>query len=161
MSDKPAKHAMKTACACLLACAAGAVAAQPQDPLKSPACAEALQSLQSARSAGAGAAAIEERRSAAAATCLGSAALPRRPSRVAQPPVAVPPPQIDVPVRVAPLPGPVLPPPPVAIDRAPTPALCDPGGCWANDGTHLRQVGPNLAGPNGLCTPQGALIACP
>ena len=161
MSDKPAKHAMKTARACLLACAAVAIAAQAQDALNSPACVEALESLQSARSAGAGAAAIEARRSAAAASCLGSAAAPHRPGRVAQPPVVVPPPQIDVPVRVAPLPGPVLPPPPVAIDRMPTPALCDPGGCWANDGTHLRQVGPNLGGPNGPCIPHGAQIACP
>lgn len=161
MSDKPAMDPMKTARACFLACMAAAAAAQDGDPLKSPACAQALERLQSARDANAGAAALEGLRSTAAATCLGSAAPPQRPGRVALPPVSVPPPQIDLPVRVAPLPPPVLAPPPVAIDRPPAPALCDASGCWASDGTHLRQVGPNLLGPNGMCTQQGALVACP
>ncbi|MEJ5988822.1 hypothetical protein WG902_02395 [Ramlibacter sp. PS3R-8] len=152
---------MNTARACLLACIAAAAAAQADDPLKSPACAQAIASLQSARNAGAETIAIEERRSAAAAICLGSAAPPQRPGRVMQPPVAVPPPQIDLPVPVAPLPPLVPAPPPVAIGRPPAPALCDAGGCWSSDGTHLRHVGPNLIGPNGLCTQQGVLIACP
>jgi hypothetical protein len=52
-------------------------------------------------------------------------------------------------------------PPPVPIQRPPTPVQCDIGGCWANDGTHLRQVGPNLAGPNGLCSQAGGLVYCP
>jgi hypothetical protein len=161
MSDKPAKVAVKMAFAFLLACSAGAVAAQGVDPLKSPACAQAIESLQAARSGGAGAEALEGGRSAAAAACLGSATLPQRPGRVAQPPVSVAPPQIDLPVRVAPLHPPVLAPPPVAIGRPPAPVLCDAGGCWASDGTHLRHVGPNLVGPQGPCTQQGALIACP
>jgi hypothetical protein len=49
----------------------------------------------------------------------------------------------------------------VAIQRAPLPATCDPGGCWTNDGTHLRHVPPSLAGPGGLCTQQGGLVFCP
>jgi hypothetical protein len=165
VSDKPASRPVKSACgfllACLLAFFASAAAAQAGDPLKSPACAQALASLQSARSAPATPAAIEGLRSAAAGTCLGSAPPAQRPGRVAQPPVSVAPPQIELPARAAPLPAPVLAPPPVAIGRPPMPAICDANGCWANDGTHLRQVGPNLAGPNGPCVPQGALIACP
>jgi hypothetical protein len=152
---------MHVASAFFLACVAAGAAAQAGDPLKSPACAQAIESLQSARNASASAGTVEGLRSAAADTCLGSAALPQRPSRVAQPPVAVPPPQIDLPVRVAPAAPPALAPPPVAIGRPPAPALCDASGCWANDGTHLRQVAPSLMGPGGLCTQQGALIACP
>ena len=161
MSDKPAKLAAGIAGACLLACFATAAVAQDADPLKSPACAQAIESLQSARSGGAGGPEVEGLRGAAAATCLGSATPPQRPGRVAQPPVSVPPPRIDLPVRVAPLAPPALAPPPVAIARPSAPALCDASGCWASDGTHLRQVGPNLMGPLGLCTQQGALIACP
>lgn len=152
---------LDTARACLFACIAATASAHADDPLKSPACALALERLQAARDGGAAAAALEGLRSTAAATCLGSATPAQRPGRVAQPPVAVPPPQVEVPVRVAPVPPPVLPPPPVAIDRPPTPALCDASGCWASDGTHLRQVGPNLLGPAGPCMQQGALIACP
>lgn len=161
LSDKPAKHAARCACACLLAFFAAAAAAQESDPLKSAACAQALGNLESARSAGGAPTVVEGLRAAAAATCLGSSAIPQRPGRVAQPPVSVPPQQVDLPVRVAPLPPAALPPPPVPIDRAPSPALCDASGCWASDGTHLRRVGPNLAGPGGPCVQQGALIACP
>ena len=38
---------------------------------------------------------------------------------------------------------------------------CDPGGCWANDGSRLNRVGPNLWGPRGICTVQGSLLQCP
>jgi hypothetical protein len=162
MSDKPANRTMKITCALLvLAALAAPVAAQQADPLKSNACGAALASLQSARSAGAAAGAVEQLRAAAAGTCLGSEVIPTRPTRIARPPVAVLPPQIDVPQRVAPLPAPVLPPPPVAIQRPPMPAHCDAGGCWSNDGTHLRHVPPTLAGPQGLCTQQGGLVYCP
>ena len=57
--------------------------------------------------------------------------------------------------------APALPPPPVAIGRPPRVTHCDAAGCWADDGRGLRHVGPNLAGPNGLCTQQGGLVYCP
>jgi len=138
--------------------------AAQQDPLKSAACGEALASLQAARAQPAASGAVEALRSAAASTCLGSAMPPTRPGRVLQAPIVVPPPQIEVPVQVAPLniPAPVPAPPPVAIQRAPAPALCDAGGCWSGDGTHLQHVPqPTLIGPRGLCTQQGGQVFCP
>jgi hypothetical protein len=150
---------MKIACALMLLLAAALPArAQDGDPLKSQACGAALASLQSARQRGGN---VDAQRQAAAAACLGTASRAARPSRIAQPPVVVPPPQIELPQRAAPLPPPTLPPPAVAIDRAPVPATCDAGGCWTSDGTHLRHVPPNLAGPAGLCTQQGGLVYCP
>jgi hypothetical protein len=38
---------------------------------------------------------------------------------------------------------------------------CDPGGCWASDGTRLQRVGPQLLGPRGFCSLQGGLLHCP
>lgn len=149
---------MKIACLLLLACACS-VDAQAADPLKSDACAEALSALQSARNANTGPREVERLRSAAAGTCLGNAPPPRRPSRVAQPPVSVPPPQIEVPQATRPPPAPALPPP--AIQRPAVPVQCDANGCWADDGTHLRQVPPTPAGPGGLCTQLGGVVYCP
>ena len=150
---------MKIACALLaLLAAAMPLRARDADPLKSPACGAALADLQSARQGGGDVAAS---RSAAASACLGSAALPSRPSRVLQAPVVVPPPQVEPAQRVAPLPAPVLPPPPVAIERAPAPATCDPSGCWTSNGTHLRHVPPSLVVPGGVCTLQGTVVSCP
>lgn len=160
LSDKLAMHALKTACALLLAAAALPVLAQ--DPLKSPACGAAVASLEAARAGGAEAARVEVLRAAAASTCLGMANAPTRPGRLAQPPLVVPPPRITpAPDSVVPLPALSLPPPPVAIERPPTPAVCDPGGCWTNDGTHLRQLPPSQIGPRGLCTQHGGLVYCP
>jgi hypothetical protein len=140
---------------------AGPGLAQGADPLKSPACGEALAGLQSARDGKAANASIETLRSRAATACLGQPGPPQRPGRVAQAPVVVPPPQIEIAPLPGPLPGPALPLPPVAIQRPPSPALCDAGGCWADDGTHLRQVPPSLAGPRGMCTQQGGQLLCP
>lgn len=154
---------MKIALALSLALAVLAPAgAQTGDPLKSDACGAALAQLEAARKSTAAApAAVQDLRSAAAAACLGSSAVPTRPSRVLQAPIVVPPPQIDLPAPLAPLPAPALPPPPVAIQRPPVPATCDAGGCWTNDGTHLRPLPPGLAGPNGLCVAQGGMVYCP
>jgi hypothetical protein len=156
MSDKPAKAVLRMACALLLA--AGGVQAQADDPLKSPACAEALAGLQAARGNGAAGGQVESLRGAAAAACLGSAVLPARPSRIAQQPIVVPPPQVEVPARPAPPPAPALPPPPVEVERAPGPALCDAAGCWTQGGSHLRHV-PSV--PGSLCTTQGTVVNCP
>jgi hypothetical protein len=152
---------MRIACALLPLLLATLPCGAQQDPLKSAACGEALASLQSARQSQAGPGAVEALRSAAANTCLGNATPPVRPGRVLQAPVAVPPPQIELPARAAPLPPPNLPPPPVAIDRLPSPALCDAGGCWTNDGTHMQHVPPTLIGPRGLCMQQGGQVYCP
>lgn len=135
--------------------------AQAADPLKSQACGLALESLQAARASGAAGARVEQLRAAAAASCLGSATLPQRPARVARPPVVVPPPQVEPPAAPAAPPAAALPAPAVAIDRPETPLVCDPGGCWSDTGTHLRQIGPGLAGPRGPCTQQGGLVYCP
>jgi hypothetical protein len=151
---------MKIACALLaLLAAAATVRAQETDPLKSPACGAALATLQAARQGGGSN--VDALRSAAAGSCLGSSTVPTRPSRVLQAPVVVPAPQIELPAQAVPMPPAVLPPPPVAIQRPPLPATCDAGGCWSNDGTHLRHVPPNLAGPGGLCTQLGGLVYCP
>jgi len=153
---------MKTACALLLLLAAALpLRAQDGDPLKSPACGTALATLQSARHSGAGAQRVEALRNAATRACLGTAAVSARPSRTTRPPVVVPPPATELPQRAAPLPAPALPPPPVALARPAVPATCDAGGCWTNDGTHLRHVPPHLAGPSGLCIQQGGLVYCP
>ena len=150
---------MRSAAFLLLAALASAAMAQAHDPLKSADCGAALARLEAARAGNAPD--VEALRGAASNTCLGAAQLPSRPSRVLQAPVVVPPPQIDLPQRVAPLPPVTLPPPPVAIGRFPAPATCDAGGCWTNDGTHLRYVAPNLIGPAGLCTQVGGGVHCP
>jgi hypothetical protein len=153
---------MKTTCALLLLLAAALpLRAQNGDPLKSPGCGAALATLQAARQSAADVKRVEALRRAASEACLGAAVVPTRPARIAQPPVVVPPPQIDAPEHAAPVPVPAMPQPPVAISRPATPATCDPGGCWTSDGTHLRHVPPNLAGPAGLCTQQGGLVYCP
>jgi hypothetical protein len=153
-------HSMRTNLAAALLLACMPLAAQ-DDPLKSPACGAALSQLEAGRAAGGAASVVETLRSAAAAACLGSGTTPSRPARVLRPPVGVPPPQIEPPQRVAPLPAPALPPPPVAIERPPAPATCDAGGCWTQDGTHLRHIPPPVAGPPGLCSQQGTVIHCP
>jgi len=152
---------MKPACALLLLAALACAHAQEGDPLKSSACGAALASLQAARQDGAAPARVESLRAAAANSCLGTAMQPTRPSRTAQPPVVVPPSQIDLPQHAAPLPVLAPAPPPVAIDRPATPTVCDAGGCWSNDGTHLRQVPPSLIGPRGMCTQVGGQLYCP
>jgi len=152
---------LKTTCALLLLLAAWPVLAQEGDPLKSPACGAALARLQSARAASSAPAAVEALRSEAASTCLGMGSAPSRPSRAIQAPIVVPPPRFEVAPALPALAAPSLPPPPLAIDRPPTPAICDAGGCWTNDGSHLRQVPPNLIGPRGLCTQQGGQLYCP
>lgn len=163
LSDKRASRLARCLGALLLAlaAAAGARAQEDADPLKSPACGEALADLQAARDAHAAPARVESLRARAASVCLGSAALPRRPARVAQTPIAVPPPQIDVPSRPALLGAPALPAPPLPAPHGPQPAQCDPGGCWVDDGSHLRYVPPSLTTPRGPCTMQGGLVYCP
>jgi len=104
----------------------------------------------------------------AATACLARRADPAslsaerlmRPPPVAAAPVVVAPGSSPAPAattaRAAP-PAPTAAPPerPYAITS------CDSGGCWANDGSRLNRVGPNLWGPRGVCTVQGSLVQCP
>jgi hypothetical protein len=145
----------------LLALAPALLCAQESDPLKSAACGDALAALQAARGGDPSDAAAQGLRASAARACLGGSGVAGRPARILQAPIVVPPPVIAAPTWPLPMAHPAPIPPPVAIERPPTPTHCDVGGCWSNDGQHLRQVGPNLAGPNGLCSQQGGLVYCP
>lgn len=147
--------------ALLLACLLPVMVPAQDDPLKSTACDAALQQLQAARAAPGGAGQVESLRHAAARTCLGTGEPPARPGRVAQPPVVVPPPIIEPPPRTALPAGPTPLPPPVAVTRPSMVTTCDAGGCWTSDGDRLNRAGPNLLGPQGVCTVQGALAFCP
>jgi hypothetical protein len=156
----------------LLLAAVCAAAQAPQDPLQSPECRKAMSALQAEEAASApyappaaSAPAIPPRlaalRRAAARACLGTQAdtLPA-PQRALQPPVVIQAPPLPPPASAPRLPSPAvtLPPPP---ERPRFVTSCDPGGCWASDGTRLQRAGPNLIGPRGFCTQQGALLSCP
>jgi hypothetical protein len=148
---------------------AGTPAPSGASPLHGAAPAPAERARPDARAPRAPDAQLEDARRAAAIACLANRPDPQArprpeapPSRLAQPPVAV------RPVSVGALPAatpPTTPPGPVIPLPAPRPQYitsCDPGGCWANDGTRLQRVGPNLsAGARGLCVAHGNLLTCP
>jgi hypothetical protein len=172
--------------AALLALGAGAgsaatgasVAAVGDDPLQAADCRRALASLQ-ARETAADAAAranaasgahdqaapsveLQAARRLAARNCLASHADPPTPPLRS----------IQAPIVVAPVAPAAAPRPPATVARlpppVPTPAerpyavtACDPGGCWANDGSRLNRIGPNLWGKRGICTLHGSLLQCP
>jgi hypothetical protein len=83
-----------------------------------------------------------------------------RPTPVATQPLAIAPassPALTAATaRAAPLAAPTAP-----AEKPYAITACDAGGCWANDGSRLHRVGPNLWGPRGVCTVQGALVQCP
>jgi hypothetical protein len=148
----------------LLLLLAGSAAAQPGDPLKSPECGEAREALDQARAAAEKdpglASQVEPLRKRAARICLGVTDDAQPSGRLAQPPQRVPAPIIAPSQRPPAFASPGLP-PPLAIERPPVITSCDPGGCWDSNGTRLNRAGPNLIGPSGLCTVQGALLSCP
>jgi hypothetical protein len=90
---------------------------------------------------------------------LSSERLVRPPPITTQPLAVAPassPAPTAAPARAAP------PAPPTApAEKAYAITSCDAGGCWANDGSRLNRVGPNLWGPRGICTVQGSLLQCP
>lgn len=161
--------------------AAGALA-QASGP-DSVACRQALDALQAEESAalaaarsappsasapGATATALQPWRDRAARACLGgnsggnSNRVAATPGRRAQPPVTVPPVTTGPPVTLpAPPAAPSVPSVPARSEPMLTIAGCDATGCWASDGSRLTRVGPNLVGPRGTCTLQGALLRCP
>ena len=162
---------------------AGATAALG-DPLESAECQRALAALsseeaavaESSRASG-GITANDRRlidaklapvRRQAARACLARLDDPATLSSVR---LVRPPPIAVAPAGVAPASSPA---PMAATARAAPPApaplpaekpyaitSCDAGGCWANDGSRLNRVGPNLWGPRGICTVQGSLLQCP
>jgi len=113
---------------------------------------------------------LEQLRREAARACLASRADAPAPTpqRLAQPPVGVPPvagpptpAAAHAPARATAA-APVPPAMPVPRPAAPTVVTtCDATGCWTSDGKRLDRAGPNLLGPRGLCTLQGALLQCP
>jgi hypothetical protein len=144
---------------CTAALALPAAAVPDADPLRSPACTQALEALQAARVAGA--AGVEALRQAAARACLGLAGPPQRIGRPIEPPTVVPPPVIEPPRPPAPRSAPAPLPPPVEIGRPPAVTGCDAHGCWADDGTRLQRVAPHQVGPRGPCTVQAGVLLCP
>jgi hypothetical protein len=163
---------------------AGAASQAPaRDPLQTPACRRAVANLsdeeaaaaRAARASDAGAAApmrsvdaaLAASRRRAAQACLASRADPAPPAqRLLQPPIAVAPLALPAPLAsTGPAPTGARTPAPAAAPRAPEKPYaitsCDPGGCWANDGSRLNRVGPVLSGPHGACVVQGSLVQCP
>lgn len=164
----------------LLALLPLAAIAQPDDPLRTPECRKAVAAVEAeeaaavlrdpkpqrgepAASAPVPSPRLLSLRRAAARACLGTHAdvlpAPQRPMLL--PPSALQAPAIPPPASATRLP----PVPPITLPRpAERPQFvtsCDAGGCWASDGTRLQRAGPNLIGPRGFCTQQGALLNCP
>jgi hypothetical protein len=135
--------------------------AQRPDPLKSPACGQAVEALEQARAQASDKGAIEELRKHAAQVCLGQSEQTRAPVRAPYPPVAVAPPAIHPPRAPAPQATVPQPPRPPAIQRPPIITACDAAGCWDSNGNRLNRAGPTLLGPNGVCTQVAGVLSCP
>jgi hypothetical protein len=153
---------------------AGAATAQASDPLRSPACLQALDALQAEELAARASVAagdraqvdapttarILARRKFAAGTCLGAwMDAPPQASRAYQ-----------APIRVAPVSGRIVGPPLVTAAPAASPlrpALkptiigCDVGGCFTSDGMRLPRAGGVLLSPLGVCSAQSPGQPCP
>ena len=137
------------------------------DPLRSPACLDALDVLRArelvlapTRTPDAGLLALRRR---AAAVCLGVRDdAPATAGRAAQPPLSMTTEAVRSPAVIAiPLPTAVRP-PAVAIPAPPLATLqCDAVGCTASDGSRLNRMGPNLWGPGGACIALGPVLQCP
>jgi hypothetical protein len=160
-------------------------AAQQKDSLASVECKQALAALQAQEMVVADTpgdkasppyrqafAELQARRSKAAIDCLGGrmeAAVP--PRSVVRAPVAVDP--VNPGLSRGGLSGaakpssqvaaPATPPAPSRSTTEPLRSVtaCDAAGCWASDGSRLQRLGPNLVGPRGVCTVQGAVLNCP
>jgi hypothetical protein len=154
--------------------------AQAPDTVQSPACRQALAEVQaqetaalnarnakSPASAPAGPSpdALLAMRERAARICLGPGTTGPSPSqRTVQQPITVPPansPRPTVTVPTAPTPTTTAPVVPLRSEPLLTVVSCDATACWASDGSRLEKSGPNLIGPRGVCTLQGAVLRCP
>jgi hypothetical protein len=153
--------------AALLVTAPLVAQAQPGDSLRSSECAIARAELEAAlddnaSNSRARAQRLANARKQAAQACLGpSSGEPQR-SGAPEPAQVVPPTVIAVPPvpPAPPSPG-AAPLPPLDIPRPSTMTMCDPGGCWDNNGKRLNQVGPILMGPRGPCGMHGGVVTCP
>lgn len=151
-----------------------ALAQAAGDPLRQPVCMQALERLKAEEDAsrrhgreGPIRPALVAARQQVARACLGGDDLPpSSPPRAGiapivpdRPVVTVPPglpPEARGPVpRVAPPASPPVPRGPVVV------GVCDPFGCWSQDGVRLPRAGPYLVGPRGLCTASGPFALCP
>jgi hypothetical protein len=105
--------------------------------------------------------AVQVLQAAAATACLGA-----RPDLMGAPPRAAQPAPAATP-GARPNAAPPTARPVQSTAPAPTAAplrsvtSCDALGCWSSDGTRLQRVGPNLLGPRGFCSVQGAVLNCP
>ena len=54
-----------------------------------------------------------------------------------------------------------LPDPPPRAEAPVMVSNCNAATCLGSDGSTLTRIGPNLMGPRGLCTVQGAFLRCP
>lgn len=149
--------------------------AQPAaDPLRQPVCMQALERLKAEEDVsrrqgreGPVRPALAAARRQVAKVCLGGDDVPpASPPRAGIAPVVPDRPVIRVPPGpppVAPVPVPrVAPPASSAVPRGPVVVgVCDPFGCWSQDGVRLPRAGPYLVGPRGLCTASGPFALCP
>jgi len=156
-----------------------AAAAQVVDTQESTDCRQALDPLQAQEAAVLAARQADEqsdgsyqrardhqleqlRRNAARACFAGRADSPPLAPRSAQRPTVVPPIAVVRPALPPALPTAPVAPSPMQVAPRPTVVVaCDLSGCWANDGSRLMRVGPNLLGPRGFCSLQGTLLQCP
>ena len=136
------------------------------DPLRSPACLDALDALRAREAVVAPARSPDPRllalRQRAAAVCLGAHDdAPVASGRAAQPPLSTTE-AVRAPVVIAiPVPAAVRP-PALAIPALPLTTLqCDAVGCTASDGSRLNRMGPNLWGVGGACIALGPVLQCP
>lgn len=150
------------------------------DTTQSPACRQALAAVQAQESAALSAKSVQQPASAAgpspaallamreraARICLGGGTSGPPPSqRTMQTPITVAPVSPTRPITTSPAPAPTptttTPVVPTRTDPTLTVTGCDATGCWASNGTRLEKSGPNLIGPRGTCTMQGAVLRCP
>ena len=150
--------------------------AETVDPMKSPQCLAAIETLEArlaamaplaAPSAPADAAqrraadALHAARQAAAHACLGARADAPTPRRADHPPALVAPTRAAAAIPTLPVPA-ANPLPPVQIPAPKFVTSCDLTGCWASDGTRLQRAGEGLLlGPKGFCTLQAPVLLCP
>ena len=160
--------------------AAMPLAAAGAEPLKLPACEQALAALQQQESAALAAQRPASTSAAARRAAVDAVQARQRLAAVAcrlqtEPP-SLPPStpfasRLREPLRVGPAVG-----PPTALSRLPAPATstpagvgpqtvnlgaCDDQGCWTSDGRRLLRAGPWLIGPGGYCSQQGTVLRCP
>ena len=121
----------------------------------------AAQASAAAHGQGAPSAELLAARRLAARRCLASRGDLPATSRSIQPPIVVAPIAPAAAARSPPTVTRTTPAAPAPAERPRAVTACDPGGCWADDGSRLTRIGPNLWGKRGICTLQGSLLLCP